>query len=526
MKILLRKYQGRLEALIGQNRTFLNTGPVPGGPSLVAVLNSPLLLGVLALALLFVWLTVSGGLPAEGMLALPLFGGVLAPSKNRAANEMREKARAVMAEISDTTRALTSEEFTAKKTEFDTLTARANMIDQITPEAEIARQGGDDIPGLRLESDTRADEPAVQTVQDQIDGLRTRAKKAFGGVAGYARAVMGLNPNMTSTQQQLVKDAAELTRAIVGTASDASGGEYLLPLQQDNQLFRVDNAVDGLMQRARRYTAKGRTLRIPHVVQTDGNITRPLSSISQVGIIGEGSAKTVHTPVFGQRLLTVYKYAGITQAGDETIEDDFTGDLQPALVEMVGGEIMNEINDDVTLSGSGSSEPLAALHTSGNAALIKVTRTTSNRIKYADALNMYVKHTHGPRSFWMVGRAAFAEIPAFELSTGSGLVFMPGMANDPKSLKLLGYPIVISDLLPALGTESDFALINPDFYAFALRKALTVESSIHYAFNTDLTTWRFVARAGGIPIPDGTYAWKSVSSTKVNAHSPFVSLDN
>jgi len=81
-------------------------------------------------------------------------------------------------------------------------------------------------------------------------------------------------------------------------------------------------------------------------------------------------------------------------------------------------------------------------------------------------------------------------------------------------------------LPPALGSESDFSLINPDFYALAIRKALTVESSIHYAFNTDLTTWRFVARAGGIPIPIDTYAWKSTASTKVNAHSPFVSLDN
>lgn len=444
-------------------------------------------------------------------------------SKSREAGELRVRAELIMNDIKNPELTMDAIQFAAKQAEYRSFVDRANLIDEVTPEQEIARQGG----GARVESPTAASgDEDVPSTEDKISAFRALAKKTFGGIAAYTRAAMGITTTLTSRQAAVMLLAKELTRAIVGTTGDASGGEFLLPLQQEQSLFRVDNMQDGLLQRARRYTATGRTLRIPYVVQTDGNITRPLSSISQVSIIGEGSTKTVYTPAFAQRLLTVYKYAGITQAADEMLEDDLTGDIQPALVELIGGEIMNEINDDVTISGSGTAEPLAALHTSANAALIKVTRTSANLIKYADALNMYVKHTHGPRSFWMVGRAAFAQLPAMELSTGSGLVFMTGMANDPKSMRLLGYPIVVSDLPPALGSESDFSLINPDFYALAIRKALTVESSIHYAFNTDLTTWRFVARAGGIPIPTDTYAWKSTASIKANAHSPFVSLDN
>ena len=444
-------------------------------------------------------------------------------SKSREAGELRVRAELIMTDIKNPELSMDAIQFAAKQAEYRAYVDRANLIDELTPAQEITRQGG----GAQVASPTSGPESEdVLSTEDRINTFRVLAKKTFGGIAAYTRAAMGITTSLTTRQVAVMAQARELTRAIVGTAGDVSGGEYLLPLQQEQSLFRVDNMQDGLLQRARRYNATGRTLRIPHVVQTDGNITRPLSSISQVGIIGEGAAKTVHTPTFGQRLLTVYKYAAITQAADEMLEDDLTGDIQPALVELIGGEIMNEINDDVTISGSGTSEPLAALHTSANTALIKTTRTTANRIKYQDALNMYVKHTHGPRSFWLVGRVAFAELPAMELSTGSGLVFMTGMANDPKTMRLLGYPIVISDLPPALGSESDFSLINPDFYALAIRKALTVESSIHYAFNTDLTTWRFVARAGGIPIPTDTYAWKSVASTKVNAHSPFVSLDN
>jgi HK97 family phage major capsid protein len=93
-------------------------------------------------------------------------------------------------------------------------------------------------------------------------------------------------------------------------------------------------------------------------------------------------------------------------------------------------------------------------------------------------------------------------------------------------LPLLGYPIVISDFLNALGSEGDIALVNPDHYAAALRKQLTVESSIHYAFINDITTWRFLARGGGIPIPTAPYAYRSVTSSNVDEHSPFVVLDD
>ena len=91
---------------------------------------------------------------------------------------------------------------------------------------------------------------------------------------------------------------------------------------------------------------------------------------------------------------------------------------------------------------------------------------------------------------------------------------------------LLGLPVIVTDLLPTLGVKGDVALVNGDFYAMGLRQALTVESSIHFAFVNDVTTYRFVARGGGIPLPTSTYAYKvDGSGNKVDPHSPFVVLD-
>lgn len=446
-------------------------------------------------------------------------------SKNREANELRAKARAVLAEIGDVSRNFTAEEMVAKKAEFDALNMRAQMLAEFDAEAEIERQGGEG--NLTRVASVEESDTTPKTMREQIQALRTEAIKAFGGMANYVRATGGgvKASTLTSKQVAVLEKAGALTRTIVGTASDASGGEYLLPLEQENSIFMVDNTIPGLLQRARMYSMKGRTKRIPYLVQTDENLTRPLSGISAVNIIGEASLKDTREPTFDQRVLTAYKYAAISEFSDEMLEDDFTGDLDPTVVKAVGNEILNQLNFHVTISGTGSSQPTGALYTS-QGALLKVTRQTQNRIKFADAVNMYTQHTHGPNSFWMISRRALGELFTFEVSSGSGTTWLANLVSDPTKQTLLGYPIVVSDFLNTLGSEGDFALVNPDHYAAALRKQLTVESSIHEKFRYDITTYRFLARGGGTPIPNAPYAYRSVASSNVDEHSPFVVLDD
>lgn len=444
-------------------------------------------------------------------------------SKSREANELRAKARAVLAEISDTSQPLTGEEFTAKKAEFDALTARAQFLADHTPDAEIARQGGD---AELVRVDAEGADALPPNAKDQMAHLHKVVRAAFGGTANYCRAARGMLGNLTSKQEAALALAKETTRTIVGTASDASGGEFLLPLEQEASVFRVDNTIQGILQRARMYSMRGRTKRIPYLVQDNNEITRPLSSISAITIVGEASTKPTREPVWGQRVLTAYKYAAVSKVADEMLDDDFTGDLEPSMIQVVGQEIVNQINYDLTINGSGSGAPTGALHTSANTALLKVTRQTQNRIKAADLFNMYVQHTHGPSSFWLVSRRAVAEVFNMELSTGSGTTFLANLVTDPMKATILGYPVVVSDFLNTMGAEGDLALVNPEHYAAAMRRQLTVESSIHVGFVDDYTTWRFFARAAGIPIPTSPYAYRSAASANVDEHSPFVVLDD
>jgi hypothetical protein len=64
-------------------------------------------------------------------------------SKNRAANELYAQARAKAATLGDATKAMTFEEVEAIDKEVKSLTRRAQVLAEQTPDDEVERQGGE-----------------------------------------------------------------------------------------------------------------------------------------------------------------------------------------------------------------------------------------------------------------------------------------------------------------------------------------------------------------------------------------------
>jgi HK97 family phage major capsid protein len=445
----------------------------------------------------------------------------LAP-KNREANELRAKADALRADLRNPEVNLTPDEVTAKVAEIKSWESRAAVAAEFTPEKEIERQGGDEIV-------TRT---APEATEDKVEATEyeqivKHARSAFGGPNGYLLAIARRSApdaepwteKQKAVHQRLVKFHQ---RTIIGTANDASGGEYLLPLQQVASIFSADIAQAGLLERARRYPVSGRTLRIPVLNQHDASKTRMLANIAATTIVGEAAEKPLREPSFGQRLLTVYKWAAYTELGDEILADDFTGDLVPTVQQAVGGQLVNDINASITVDGTGSSQPLGALH-ANNAALHVVNRTTSQTVALADVLEMDARFMDGPGSFWLAHVSLKPAIYGLTLGSNTLVSFLTDLRGAPAAT-LMGKPIIWTHLSALKGVQGDLALINPAFYAVAMRTALTVESSIHYKFRDDITAYRFFARAGGIPIPTEEYSYKAAQGNAVYKVSPFVAL--
>jgi HK97 family phage major capsid protein len=442
-------------------------------------------------------------------------------SKNRAANELREQAHKLRSELMDPAASFTADEVEKRTADIRALEMRAQTAAEFTADAEVARQGGDEgLVRVDVDGGERKDFGGMKDANEQV---RSVLVKAFPSVGAYIRAATRGPSN--EKEAAALRSVDLMTRTITGSTN---GGEYLLPLTQVPEIFSTSNAQPGLFQYARRYNVPGRSLRIPYLLQDEGTTTlnRPMAGkIANVTIVGEGATKPSREPSFGQRILTMYKYAAITEFGDELLGDDFTGELPAEVTAAVGGQTINKINEDITIDGTGSSQPLGAFNTN-NTALLKVARNTASQFKAVDAFAMYERHTHGPNSVWMISRRVLAQLFAMQTTNNTMVTWIPNLRDKP-TMTLLGLPVIVTDLLPTLGTEGDVALVNGDFYAMGLRQALTVESSIHYKFVNDITTYRFVARAGGIPLPTSTYAYAiDGSGNKVDEHSPFVVLDD
>lgn len=440
------------------------------------------------------------------------------------ANGFRAQASELRAKLLDESVPLTKDEMIRIEDEIKSLEYRAAAVAGFTPENEIIDQGGADL--LTRNAGHGAAQEEDKSYAEQVDSLRKEVRNAFGGPNGMllALAKRTLIPLNSRQQAVIAKIDALTTRTITGGAGNPSGAEYLLPLQQEESIFQIPVEVGGIFSSARRFAVRGRTLRIPYLVQTNGDVNRPMSGIADVTIVGEAAEKPEFEPKFNQRLLTVYKYAGYTEIADETLSDDMTGELAPTVQNVIGGQIINKVNEDITIDGNGTSQPLGAFN-AANPSLFKVTRKTASSFKIEDVFNMYARHVLGPNSAWYMHPSVIPQLMNLSLSGTTLVTFVTGLNGRPQ-MQLLGLPIIVTPLMAVLGAESDVALGNGAFYAMALRQALTVESSIHYRFRNDITAYRFFARAGGIPIPDGTYSYKAVNSVKQYAVSPFVVLDD
>jgi len=207
--------------------------------------------------------------------------------------------------------------------------------------------------------------------------------------------------------------------------------------------------------------------------------------------------KTASNPTFGKIRLAVKKVIGLVPCPDELLEDSAIN-LANFLVAIFGEAIAYE-EDYRFLRGTGMGQPLGVINANG---INVVNRTASSAIGFQDILGMEA------------ALPAWAEPGAIWLTTKSGYSQLLYIGNTNTTIKLqlmypslqpgvpgvmLGYPIVKTDKLPAIGTKGDIILGNFSRYTIGDRGGLAVTSSIHDRFRYDETTFRFVKRVDGQP---------------------------
>ncbi len=316
----------------------------------------------------------------------------------------------------------------------------------------------------------------------------------------------------------LDRDGVDNIKAPLAEASGTTGG-YLVPPQFIAELLQLA-AEDAIVRpRAYKQPMSSRTAQIPFLDQTTAQTAGRSAFFGGVvaNWVGEAGALTETEPTFRLMELVAHKLAGYTLSSTEEQEDSAIGLEQ--LLKTLFSKAIAWYEDYAFLRGDGVGKPLGILN---SPAAISVSRAGgASTFTFAD-LGAMLKRAPSQsmdKLIWIMHQTVIPQLFALLQANSTQVTFLTNVRDKPQ-WQLLGYPIIFSEKLPALGTAGDVMLCDFSMYVIGDRRALEIASSEHFKFTNDQMTWRFTYRVDGQPwlnnpitLADGT-----------NTISPFIYL--
>ena len=221
------------------------------------------------------------------------------------------------------------------------------------------------------------------------------------------------------------------------------------------------------------------------------------------------------------------KLIGLAYVTEEQLEDAVA--LEAYINRVMPDEFAFKI-DDAIINGLGAGMPLGILVSSAPYSVSEEASQPAATIVVANVLNMW-KHMFGPsrkNAVWFINQDVEGQLYTLAFANPSGAVLFtgpmyvpPGMnGNNSEYGLLLGRPVIPIEQAATLGTVGDIILADMSQYLLPKKGGIRADSSIHVAFLTGESAFRFMLRLDGQP------TWKKPLTPKngSNQLSPFVTL--
>jgi HK97 family phage major capsid protein len=248
---------------------------------------------------------------------------------------------------------------------------------------------------------------------------------------------------------------------------------------------------------------------------TDSDVvTLPLDETTPHGSTGiqaynvsEGAAITASGPVLKELTWTLGAKAALVHATDKILRN--VALMSTYLPRKMGTKLADKVSYEV-LRGSGvGGEMLGVLN---SPALISVTRTAGgNAVDPADLLNMIARSYQRPgKKFWLIHSSVIPSLGL--LSNGSAQLWQPDF-REGLAGRLLGLPVVMSEHCSTAGTSGDIILCNEGGYVAFTQGGVVSDTSIHFAFDQLVNSFRSYVYIAGQPILQAALARKNGTDT-------------
>jgi HK97 family phage major capsid protein len=219
--------------------------------------------------------------------------------------------------------------------------------------------------------------------------------------------------------------------------------------------------------------------------------------------LGENQAITPSAPKLRSLQLTLHKLCVLTYSSSELAQDVVV--LEKMIRESFAAEVGFQL-DRCILNGSGTGEGLGLLRANCLVTVDPEVGQSSSEIQLSNLTKMYSRLLPGSAktAVWIIAQSVLPALLELGISVGVGgsagiFLAANNAANQPQN-QLLGCPIIINEQSPALGTKGDIILADLTRGMILLTKGTTrVESSVHFLFNQDTSTFRGITRFDNQP---------------------------
>ena len=236
------------------------------------------------------------------------------------------------------------------------------------------------------------------------------------------------------------------------------------------------------------------TLKIPKLVQAAGSYFGGVTLYHP----GEGLEKTLTKPSFDTLTFTAKKLIGLI-----TLSDELIGDSAINIINYLTGLFVRAFQyktESEVIAGTGLNYQMLGIIKDPSINLVG--RTTLGTVKYADLINLESALDENFTNLTFLSRRATVNVLRKQTDDQKQPVYHDGFntfLGAAMSPQLMGYPLIKTRNLPALGLDGDIVLGDLGFYLWAMRQEMTIDTSTEWRFNYDQTAVRFVIRQDGAP---------------------------
>jgi len=331
----------------------------------------------------------------------------------------------------------------------------------------------DKAPLTKEDQSIKAGQTKGQTGQDHFDSWGDYLEAVY-----IAQVVQNgyIDPRLTFVKydDNKIKGTKDL-----GESVGASGG-FLVPTEFQEQLLSIMGETATIRNRATVIPMRRRSIQIPVLDQTSTTAGQPhWFGGMQFTWAEEASSKTQSDPAFRQIELVAHKLIGYTRASDELVDDSAVS-LDAFLsgpLGFAGGAVWME--EFAFLQGTGAGQPLGVINAG---ATITEGRFAANAIGFDDFADMLRDFLPSGRGVWHISQSAMSDIIQLNGPTGNPSFIWSENARDGIPGSILGFPVVWTEKLPAIGTAGDVVLADWTYYLIGDRQSTTIESTKFFPF--------------------------------------------